>query len=351
MKIVGIAGCVPKNEVESRLAYEHFPQHDVDRIIYNTAVERKREALPGQKVSDFAIAAGKDLFEAIGWEPESVDALILVSSFADVIMPATSHRVQAELGLPDRCLVFDVRLGCSGYTHGLIVAESLLKSGLVKRVLLCASEMSAGFFRPCIADCIHRSDLANSILFGDGGTVTALTSEGEDQIVARQFGADGSGFDKIIVPGGGGAMPWGPELLERKMCEDEVERRPIDLILKGPDVLTFTMKRVPTLMKDLLAMSEWSLDEIDAFVPHQANKFMLDFLARRMKVPSEKMLLSIQNFGNTSATSIPLTMVVSGGEYLKKPTKWALMGFGVGLSWSGLFLKTDEIIVPPLREI
>ena len=351
MKIVGIAGCVPKTEVESRIAYEHFPQHDVDRIVDNTAVERKREAQPGQKVSDFAVGAGEDLLEAIGWERDSVDALILVSSFADVLMPATSHAIQARLGLPDRCLVFDIRLGCSGYTHGLIVAESLLKSGLVKRVLLCASEMSAGFFRPRIADCRHRSDLANAILFGDGGTVTALTSEGDNQVVARHFGADGTGFDKIIVPGGAGAMPWTPELFERKMCEDDIERRALDLILKGPDVLTFTMKRVPRLMKDLVASSGWTVDDIDALVPHQANKFMIDFLARRMKVPSEKVLLSIQNFGNTSAASIPLTIVASGGEHVKKPTKWALMGFGVGLSWSGLFLETDEIIVPPLREI
>lgn len=350
MKIVGIAGCVPKNVVESTVAYEHFPQHDVDRIIGNTAVERKREALPNQKVSDFAVAAGKDLFEATGWEPDSVDALILVSSFADVLMPATSHRIQAELGLKANCLVFDIRLGCSGFTHGLIVAESLLNSGVAKRVLLCTSEVSAGFFRPRLPDARHRSDLANAILFGDGGAVTALSNEG-DTVKARQFGADGGGFDKIIVPGGGGGMPWGKELLERRMCDDGIERRPIDLILKGPDVLTFTMKRVPRLMKDLLESSGWSLDDIEAFVPHQANKFMLDFLARRMKVPSEKMLLSIQNLGNTSAASIPLTVVASGGEYAKKPTKWAFMGFGVGLSWSGLLVDAEEIVVPPLREI
>jgi 3-oxoacyl-[acyl-carrier-protein] synthase-3 len=351
MKIVGIAGCVPKTVVESKIAYEHFTKHDVDRIVENTAVERKREALPGQKVSDFAVGAAEDLLEAIGWERDSIDAVILVTSFSDVIMPATAHMIQHRLGLPDRCLAFDIHLGCSGYTHSLIVAESLLKSGLVNRVLLCASEMSAGYFRPRLADCRHRSDLANSILFGDGGTCTALSNEGDSQIVARQFGADGSGTDKIIVPGGGGAMPWTPELFERKMCDDEVERRPVDLVLKGPDVLTFTMKRVPRLMKALLEESGWSLDDIDAFVPHQANKFMLDFLARRMKVPNEKMLLSIQNFGNTSAASIPLTMVISGGEYLEKPTKWALMGFGVGLSWSGVCFEADEIIVPPLREI
>ena len=351
MKIVGIAACVPDNVVESKIAAEHFPEHDVNRIIDNTAVQRKREGKPGQTVADFAVGASESLLEAIGWERDSVDALILVSTFADLIMPATSHIIQDRLGLPARCLVVDVHLGCSGYTHGLIIAEGLLKSGLVKRVLLCCSEKSAGTFRPPLSECRHRSDLANAILFGDGGTATALTSEGESQVVARQFGADGKGSDKIIVPGGGGAMPWTPELFERKMCDDEVERRPLDLILKGPDVLTFTMKRVPKLMKDLVAESGWTVDDIDAFVPHQANKFMLDFLARRMKVPSEKMLLSIQEFGNTSSASIPITMVAAGGEHLKRPTKWAFMGFGVGLSWSGLFLETDEIIVPPLREI
>ena len=346
MRIVGISACVPKYVAETRDATKHFSEHDVERIVGNTGVERKREGAPGQKVSDFCTAAAEDLLDAIGWERESVDAIVLVTCLADFFTPATSHVIQAKLGLPDRCLTFDINLGCSGYTHGLIVLEGLLKSGLIKRALLLCGEMTAGFFRPRIADCRHRSDLANSILFGESGTATALTSEGESQVVARDFGADGKGFDKIIVPGGAGASFWSPELFERKMCSDEVERRPIDLVLKGPDVLTFTMKRVPRLMKSLLAESGWDVGDIDAFVPHQANKFMIDFLARRVKV-----LLSIGEFGNTGSGSIPLTMVVCGEDYWDKPTKWALMGFGIGLSWSGLFLETDKLIVPPLREL
>ncbi len=351
MKVVGIAACVPKATAETRSAAEHFPKHDVDRIVDNTGVERKREGGPDATVSMMCIKAAEDVLEAVGWERESIDAVILVTTLGDVLMPATAHLIQHELGIPSTALTFDIHLGCSGYTHSLIVAYGLLKAGVIKRALLLSGEMSAGLFRPRVADCRHRSDLANSILFGDSGTATLLTSEGEDQVVAHQFGADGKGFDKIMVKGGAGAMPWTPELFERRMDDDEVERRPIDLILKGPDILTFTMKRVPRMLKDLVERSGWTPDDIDAFVPHQANKFMLNFLARRMKLPAEKMLLSIENFGNTGCASIPLTLVLEGGERLKKPTKWAWMGFGVGLSWSGLFLETDEIIVPPLREI
>ncbi len=351
MKVVGISACVPKSIGETRAAYEHFPKHDVDRIIDNTGVERKREAAPGQMVSDFVIAAARDVLEAVDWDPSTVDAVVLVTSLGDRIMPATAHIVQKELGLPNRCLAFDIHLGCSGFTHGLIVVEGLLKAGVVKRALLLCGEVSAGLFRPRVAEAVHRSDLANAILFADAGTATALTSEGEDQVKARSFGADGRGYEKIIVKGGAGAMPWGPELYERQMCADEIERRPVDLVLEGPAVLTFTMKRVPQLMKALVEESGWTKDDVDMLVPHQANKFMIDFLARRMKMPSEKVMLSIKDFGNTGAASIPVTIVTAGGDYIDKPTKWAWMGFGVGLSWSGLFLETDKIIVPPLREI
>ncbi len=351
MKIVGVAACVPKRVVETRSAAEHFPKHDVDRIVDNTGVERKRETEPGTAVSTMCIGAAEDLLAAIGWEPESVDAVVLVTALGDVLMPATSHRIQHALGISDRALVFDINLGCSGFTHGLIVLHGLLKAGTIKRALLLTGDVSAGVFRPALGDCRHRSDLANAILFGEGGAATALTSEGEDQVAAHQFGADGGGFDTILVRGGGGVSPWDATMFERREDEDGAQRRPIDLILKGPEVLTFTMKRVPRLLKDLVERSGWSADDLDAFVPHQANKFMLDFLARRMKLPNEKMLTSIENFGNTAACSIPLTMVTSGGDHLKARTKWAFMGFGVGLSWSGLFVETDGLIVPPLREI
>ncbi|MBC8072237.1 MAG: ketoacyl-ACP synthase III [Deltaproteobacteria bacterium] len=350
MKIAGIAACVPKNKVQNNCAYEKFTQFEVDRVIGNTGVVEKREAEPGVTSSDLCIAAAKPLLERLGWEPSSVDAVILVTVLSDHIMPASSHRAHAELGLDPRCLVFDINLGCSGFTHGLILLNSMLASGLVKRALLLCGEMTSNTFRSRITDVVHRNDLATAIVFGDAGTATALSNEG-DQVRATQFGADGTGFNEIIVPGGGARQFWSPELFERKPDAEGEEHRALDLLLRGPQVLSFTMKRVPPLLNDLLERSGWTRDDVDAFVLHQANKFMLDTLARRMKVPSEKVPLSIQEFGNTSSASIPLTMVVRCGEQLARPTKWALMGFGVGLSWSGLMVETDSIVTVPLVEI
>jgi 3-oxoacyl-[acyl-carrier-protein] synthase III len=350
MKLAGLAACVPKNKVETKVAHAKFKPFDVDRIIGNTGVTEKREAEPGVTATDMCIAAAKPLIEQLDWAPDSIDAVILVTSSPDQIMPASAHYVHQVLGLGPRCLAFDINLGCSGFTHGMLVVDSFITSGLVKRALLLCGDMTSNTFRPRIAEVEHRADLANAILFGDAGTATALTT-GADQLRSQRYGADGSGMKHIIVPGGGNREYWGPSVFERRASEDGEERRAIDLVLKGPEILTFTMKRVPLLLQELLGDAGWSLDDVDAFVLHQANKFMLDFLARRMKLPAGKVPLTIGEFGNTSAASIPLTMVARCEALMKPRTKWLMMGFGVGLSWSGLTIETEDVLSLPLVEI
>lgn len=351
MKLVGISACLPKNIAYPSAAYKRFKQFDVDRIVGNTGVKQKREAEPGVTATDMCIKAADQLIEGLGWERDSIDAVVLCTTMPDYITPASSHRAQKELGLKSNCLVFDITLACSGFTHGMLIFHSLIESGLIKRGILLCGEMTTDKFRPRIADTEYRHDLANALLFGDAGTAIALSNEGPQQVHAKTFGADGNGLEAIIVPGGAARSFWTPELFDRTPDEDGDERRPIDLILRGPQVLTFTMKRVPPMVQALLDEAEWTRDDIDAYVPHQANKFMIDFLARRMKLPKDKILMSIEEYGNTSSASIPLTMLSRGGDLLSKPTKWALMGFGVGLSWSGLLMETDEIKTMPIIEI
>lgn len=350
MKIAGMSACVPKNVVETKIAHEHFKPFDVDRIINNTGVIEKREAEEGVTATDMCIAAAKPLIESLEWDPKSIDALILMTTLPDYIMPASAHRAQHELGLDNRCLVFDMTLGCSGFTHGMIVFNSLVESGLIKRGLLLCGEMTSDRFRPRLAKAVQRTDLANALLFGDAGTATAVTA-GDPQVRATSFGADGSGVEHIIVPGGLGKSYWSPELFERVADEEGNERRPIDLILEGPKILTFTMKRVPPMLTELCEGAGWDKDEIDIYALHQANKFMLTFLARKMKIDKAKVPFSIEKFGNTSSASIPLTMITRCQARLQQRTKWAMMGFGVGLSWSGLMMETDEILSLPLIEI
>jgi 3-oxoacyl-[acyl-carrier-protein] synthase-3 len=350
MRLAGIAACVPKNKVQNSVAHARFKPFDVDRIIGNTGVVEKREAEPGVTATDLCIGAAKPLIEKLGWAPETIDAVILVTSSPDYIMPASAHYAHQALGLAPRCLAFDINLGCSGFTHGMLVVESFIASGLVERALLLCGDMTSNTFRPRIAECEHRPDLANAILFGDAGSATALTGGG-DQIRSKRFGADGSGMKLIIVPGGGTRQYWSPALFERRVDEHDEERRPLDLVLRGPEILAFTMKRVPPLLQELLGDAGWSLDDVDSFVLHQANKFMLDFLARRMKLPTDKVPMTIGEFGNTSAASIPLTMVVRCEPLLQRRSKWLMMGFGVGLSWSGFTLETEDVVTVPLVEV
>jgi 3-oxoacyl-[acyl-carrier-protein] synthase-3 len=351
MKLVGIAGCVPKRSVKSTVAYANFPQIDVDRVVNNIGVLEHREVEPGMTASDLCITAAEKLLEKLAWERQSIDAVILVTESADHIMPSSAYRAHHALKLPDRCLAFDVNLGCSGFTHGLIVMHSLMHSGLIKRGLLLCGEATTGTIRPALEKCKNPSDLGNSLLFGDAGAVAALSADGEDQLRAKQFGADGSGFNHIIVPGGGSRSFWGPELFELALDDKGERRRPLDLILKGPEIFSFTIKRVPPLLEDVLKQASWSREEVDQFVFHQANKFMLDFLRKRMKLPEEKVPLSIEQFGNTSCASIPLTMLLRSSAWLEKRTKWVMVGFGVGLSWSGVALETDSVTSVPLIEV
>lgn len=352
MRLAGIAACVPKRSVPSTRCYEKFPQLEVDRIIGNTGVHAKREAEPGVTAMDLCILAARPLIEQLDWAPETIDAVIFITMSPDYIMPASAHRAHVELGLGTRCMAFDINLGCSGFSHGMIVIESLIASGMVRRALLMCGEMTAGTIRPRAEDLQYRSDLANSILFGDAGATIALSADGEQQVKAYEFGADGKGLRSIIVPGGASREFWTPALFERRVDDTGEERRPIDLIMKGTEVMTFALKRVPPLQDALYAKSGWKVDDVDAFVFHQANRFMLDTLARRMKIPAAKLPLSLDEFGNTSSVSIPLTMVTRCAELLRRPAKWSFLGFGVGLSFSGMLMETDgEVVTVPLIEV
>jgi len=348
MRLAGLSACVPAVSTQSAIAYEKFPRLEVERIINNIGVIEKRDAEPGTTATDLCVAAAIPLIAKLGWTPDSIDAVILVTTSPDYMMPASAHLAHRELGLGTRCFAFDINLGCSGFTHGLIVMQSLMASGLLRRALLLCGDATANTFRPALKDLEHRSDLGNALLFGDAGTATALEASESSQVHSFDYGAEGSGMEHIMVPGGAFRCAWGPELFVRKVDDRGDERRPLDLILRGPEVLAFSMKRVPPLLDDLLDRAKWNRDEVDAFVMHQANKFMLDFLARRMKLPIEKVLMSIEEFGNTSSASIPLTMLTRAPELLAKRAKWALMGFGVGLSWSGITLETDGVVTVPL---
>lgn len=351
MRLVGLSCAVPRKVVASSIAYERFPREDVDRILKNIGVLQHREAAPGTTSADLALAAAEALIEKLGWKRESIDGLVFITQTPDYYLPGTSHRLQAELKLGNDCLCLDVNLGCSGYTHGLIVLYGLMAAGLVKRALLLCGEVTTGTIRPGVADAKEHFELGNALLFGDAGSATALESDGEEQYRGGVYGADGSGMSLISVPGGGFKEFITPACFERQPDENGHLRRAIDLRINGAAIFNFTIRRLPPLIDATLRKAQWQREEVDTWIFHQANKFILDFLLKRVKIPAEKAPLSIEEFGNTSSASIPLTMLTRMGERLQKRTRSVLLGFGSGLSWSGVALETDGVALVPLIEV
>jgi 3-oxoacyl-[acyl-carrier-protein] synthase-3 len=353
MKLVGLSGAVPRTRAPSTLAYDKFPPADVDRVVKNIGVLEHREAPLGTTASDLCIAAAEPLLDALGWSRESVDGLVFVTQSPDYFLPGTAHRIQDVLKLGgDRCFCFDVNLGCSGYSHGLVVVEGLIRAGIMKRALLLCGEVTTDTIRPAVRNLLHQHDLGNSLMFGDAGTATALEAAEVSDVKASAWGADGSGMHHISVPGGSFRCFWTPDLLAHQADEQGLPRRPVDLRINGAAVFNFTIRRVPPLADETLRRAGWQKADVDAYVFHQANKFILEFLRKKMGIPEGKVPLSIEEFGNTSSASIPLTMVTRLAEPLSAgPLKTMSLGFGAGLSWSAVAMQTDRVKVLPLVEV
>jgi 3-oxoacyl-[acyl-carrier-protein] synthase-3 len=314
------------------------------KIATGTGVHSRHVADPHICTSDMCSAAASNLLEATGWDAASIDALVFVSQTPDYHLPATACIIQERLGLAKSCAAFDLNLGCSGYVYGLWVVSRLMSASGIKRALLLAGETASWTAAP--------TDRAVSFLFGDAGTATAIEFDADAAPMSFSLGTDGTGHRNIMIPGGGYRNRTSAETLVRSAGEDGVLRNEHESRMNGPEVFTFTLREVPALIKGALATAGKSIDEIDSFVPHQANLFMLQHLAKKMKIPQEKVALGLAEYGNTSSASIPLTIcstlrdrVAAGRNTLM------LAGFGVGWSWGAAVITCDSLIVPPIAEV
>ena len=337
--VKGIAAAVPEQTAGVAELAAVFGPDEASRIARSVGVTTRRLARPGQCTSDFCFAAAQALLQQLDWDPATVEGLIFVSQTPDHRLPATSCGLQHRLGLPKSCAALDLSLGCSGYVYGLWLASSLALT-TCKRMLLLAGDTTQ-FISPL--------DRATMPVFGAAGTATALESDPEGA-AHFELGTDGAGYEHLIIPAGGCRAPHSPQTAERTEREGGNIRSQEDLYLNGAEVFTFTLREVPSLISRVLARSGWAQPEIDAFVLHQANKFMLDHLVKRMKIDPAKAPIALDPFGNTSSASIPLTLVHLMRQRLQAARqRLVLAGFGVGFSWGAAALDAGPIVVPELQ--
>jgi len=337
VRLKGIASAVPKYVRVIEEDAKTFPDSDVSRIIENTGVRKRHVVIGNMCTSDLCYTAAERLFAESGVERNTIDALLFVSQTPDYILPATSCSLHGRLALDRHCASFDVNLGCSGYVYGLWLASNLIACGSAKRVLLLAGDTITRIAAP--------KDRSVALLFGDAGTATIM--ERDDNALPMSFvlGTDGNGQQNLVVLAGGFRFPRSEKTGLLSERESGNIRSDENLYMNGPEIFTFTLKEVPPMVKSLVT----DYDAIDAIVMHQANKFILDYIAKRLKIPKEKLILTLENYGNTSSASIPLALTVALSDKLTVSSlNLLLAGFGVGYSWGAVTLTCGPIVMPEL---
>ncbi len=343
VRIAGIAAGVPKlvysNLTLSAEKGEISGNYTPEAFVELTGVQERRwsETLC---TSDLCYAAAEQLIADLGWEKSDIGALFFVSQTADYVLPATACILQHRLGLSTECYAADIALGCSGWVYGLSSALSLMNTGSIRKVLLLAG------------DAKKRAPQPSDPLFGSAGTVTALEyTEEEGASFKFHFGTDGSGYDAILMPDGGSRNQVKPETF----IPEDYEGKPMHRMqthMKGMDVFSFGITTAPKTVKKLGEHFGFDYLSYDYFLFHQANLKMNAMIAKKLKLPQEKVPMCMRHFGNTSSASIPLTLVTQlKGKVEDTPTKFLCCGFGVGLSWGTVAFETEKLVISGLVEV
>ena len=331
VSVAGISASVPNNRISYK---EHCKKINlkIDNNIVRTTkmlgVKSNYITSENETTSDLCYFAAKKLLNEIKWDSSTIDILIFVSQTPDYLMPSTSCLLQEKLKLKKTTAVFDINLGCSGYVYGLWICSSILKNSGAKRALLLVGDT--------ISKTIGKKDISNKILFGDAGSTTALEYSKKKNPIFFQLGTDGSGGKDLYIPNSG---------FKRSTNQES-------LIMNGSNVFSFVFREIPKSINELLNWSKLKIDDINYFVFHQANKFMLKKVFDKLNIPHEKTLIKMEEFGNTSSATIPLTIVAENKKILKKKNKrFLLSGFGAGLSWASVCLELKETKILNLIKI
>lgn len=333
--VTAISYALPSSSLSNEELARLHPTWSVEKIEAKVGIRNRYLAGPTQTSADLAVEAGQRLFAEGACSPDQIDFLLLCTQTPDHFLPTTACMVQDRLGLPTSVGALDFNLGCSGYVYGLSLAKGLIETGQASRLLLITAETYTKL--------IHPEDRSVRTIFGDAAAATlieATTTAEQPPIGPFVFGTDGRGAPNLIVPAGGLRTPKGPTTGVVEEDEEGNRRSAEHLYMNGPEIFGFTLRAVPDAVKRVLERAQMTLDDVDLVVPHQANKFMLEHLRRRMKIPEDKLLLAMENVGNTVSCTIPIALRLAADEGRLKPNdRLLLVGFGVGYSWGATLLR------------
>ena len=327
---------LPEQLVTTSQLSGEFPEWSVEKIDAKTGIDARHIAAPDECSSDLAVKAARQLFDSGACAPESIDFILLCTQTPDYFLPTTACLVQERLGIPTTAGAFDFNLGCSGFVYGLGLAQGLISTGQASNVLLLTAETYSKF--------IHPRDRSVRTIFGDAAAAALVRGVESDLPFIGPFvyGTDGRGGPHLMVSTGGMRNPRNESSGVASERESGNIRSADNLFMNGAEIFTFTLAVVPRLIEELLAKAGKTMQDIDLFVFHQANRYMLDHLRKRLEIPDEKFYVKMSHCGNTVSSTIPIALKHAACEgVLKDGATVMLVGFGVGYSWGATLVRWE----------
>ena len=344
VEIKGVACAVPK-QIKVAKEQPFFTDIEAENFTNVTGVVSSHLAPSDMTLSDLCQAAAEKLLDEAGWDRESIDLIMFVSTSRDFyICPNTANILQDKLGLKTECVAFDLPFACSGYVYGLSVASSMMQTGQLKRGLLLVGEMTSK----------NQSNLDKTVwaLHGDAGSATLLEFNPKAHPMQFNLNGDGSGWEAIICREVGIRYMTTPGSLVMKKYDEGIERNGMQCSMDGMSVFSFAISKPGKCIKDLCEHFGVDLPSIDFLLIHQANKMIDEKIRKKLKLDEEQVPYSMPYYGNTSSCTIPITMTSQIHAKLSEGKNNLLMcGFGSGLSWGAAHVYTEKIICLPVIEI
>ncbi len=320
---------LPEKILSNRDLAAEFSEAEMARVGEHIGIYERRIAADDECASDLAVSAARKLFASGACRPEEIDFILLCTQTPDYFLPTTACLLQDRLGIPTSAGALDFNLGCSGFIYGLALIKGLIETGQARTALLITAETYSKF--------IHPQDKGVRTIFGDGASATLVRGtqkNGSPQpgsLGPFCFGTDGRGANNLIVAGGG----------MRGRCSTTASN---NLYMNGSEIFRVTLQIVPKLVKELLERAGMRQDEVDLFVFHQANRYMLEHLRKKLQIPEDRYCFYLENFGNTGSSTIPIALKCAAKEgRVRAGQNIVAAGWGVGYSWGGAVLRGFDL--------
>ena len=320
LKIEEIEYSLPSNIEDIKLLEKDNPSWDLKKILEKTGVTKRYIANNNENTTTMAVKAANKIkdFDNI---KKNIEFLILVTQNPEYQLPSTACIVQDLLGIPTTAMCFDINLGCSGFIYALAVSNSFIESKLYKKGLIICSEKYSSF--------IDKNNRTCRPLFSDGAAAILVDQNKENEFISFDFGTDGKGYDNLIV-----------SKQDKAMEEKKIKLQRNKLYMNGGNVFLFSLSRVPETIEKNLNKSNLSINDIDLFIFHQASKYVIDSISKKLQIPTNKMYNNYSEIGNTVSATIPIALKEAKEKKLIKNKNLIMMiGFGVGYSWGSCILR------------